>query len=70
MTGTDDTSHLAKTSLLGRLGISVRGVVVVTVTVTVCGMSFAGKTVAEPLYSLAGIVIGYYFGQMKHQAQS
>lgn len=67
---TEDTSHLAKSSLLGRIGLSVRGVVVVTVTVTVCGMSWTGHVVAEPLYSLAGIVIGYYFGQMKHQAQS
>lgn len=70
MTPTEDTAHLAKSSFLGRIGLSVRGIVVVTVTVTVCGMSWTGHTVAEPLYSLAGIVIGYYFGQMKHQAQS
>lgn len=67
---TTDTAHISKDSLLGRLGLSVRGCVVVVVTVTVCGMSFAGKTVAEPLYSLAGMVIGYYFGQMKHSQQS
>ena len=70
MNPTDDTAHLVKGSLLGRLGLSVRGCVVVLVTFTVCGMSFSGKVVAEPLYSLAGIVIGYYFGQMKHQSHT
>lgn len=67
---TEETAHLVKGSFLARLGLSVRGCVVMTVTVTVCVMSVMGKSVAEPLYSLAGIVIGYYFGQMKHQAQS
>ena len=45
------------------LGVSVRGWLAVLLTFTICGMSFLGKTVAEPLYTLSTVAIGFYFGQ-------
>lgn len=47
--------------------ISVRGVVVIILVVTVCGISAAGKSVEEPLYTLVSGAVGWYFGQKGKQ---
>jgi hypothetical protein len=44
-------------------GVSIRGWIVLIVVLTVCTMSLAGIVVIEPLYSLAWVTVGYYFGQ-------
>lgn len=43
--------------------VSLRGVIVTLVVITVCVMAFAGRKVEEPLYTLVGLTVGYYFGQ-------
>lgn len=46
-------------------GASLRGWISFTVVYTVCVMSLFGVDVKEPLYTLAGMVVAYYFGQEK-----
>lgn len=50
-------------------GISVRGLIVMTIVLTVCVMSFVAKKVEEPLYTLASLTVGYYFGQNQSKSQ-
>lgn len=62
----DQTEHIAKvaasdTSRIG--GVSLRGWIAVIVIVTVCAMSVLALEVKEPLYTLAGLIVGFYFGQ-------
>lgn len=45
------------------LGISIRGWIAVLVIATVCGMSCGKIKIEEPLYTLATVVTGFYFGQ-------
>lgn len=49
------------------LGVSVRAWLALILISTVCAMSVMGKEVFEPLYTLAGIALGYYMGQKKQQ---
>ena len=49
--------------------ISVRGWVCIMIVTTICFMSIMGQDVKEPLYTLGGLVIGYYFGQKKQEGQ-
>lgn len=49
------------------LGVSVRAWLALILISTVCTMSIMGKEVFEPLYTLAGIALGYYMGQKKQQ---
>lgn len=44
-------------------GVSVRGWIALIIVLTVCGMSALMREVKEPLYTLAGMVLGYYFAQ-------
>ena len=44
-------------------GISIRGWIAMIVIGTVCFMSIRETTIKEPLYTLAGLVVGFYFGQ-------
>ena len=46
-------------------GVSLRGWVTLIIVYTVCLMSLFQMDVKEPLYTLAGMVIGYYFAQEK-----
>lgn len=46
-------------------GVSVRGWLAAVLVVTICGMSSAGVEVKEPLYTLGGLAVGFYFGQKK-----
>ena len=43
--------------------VSLRGLITLMVVGTVCAMSVWGLEVKEPLYTLVGLCIGYYFGQ-------
>lgn len=45
------------------LGVSIRGWIVVGVTMTVCAMSVCKMKIDEPLYSAFLLCLGYYFGQ-------
>lgn len=47
--------------------VSIRALVVLIVIVTICSMSYMGLEVKEPLYTLGGLVVGYYFGQNQKQ---
>jgi len=44
-------------------GVSVRGWLAIILVVTTCAMSFVGRQVIEPLYSMVLLSIGYYYGQ-------
>lgn len=44
-------------------GVSVRAWIAVVLVMTVCLMSASGIDVKEPLYTLATVGVGYYFGQ-------
>lgn len=44
-------------------GVSLRAWLSASVIVTVCVMSIMNKEVVEPLYGLAQMAIGFYFGQ-------
>ncbi len=44
-------------------GISVRAFLSLLLTFTICFMSGVGMKVAEPLYSMGLLALGFYFGQ-------
>lgn len=51
--------------------ISLRGLITLGVVGTVCLMSLRGIKIEEPLYTLVGLCVGYYFGQgNKPQSQT
>lgn len=50
-------------------GISVRGFLVITLCVTVCGMSLLEMKVLEPMYSAFMLALGFYFGQKNPTTQ-
>lgn len=48
-------------------GVSIRAWALVTLVLTVCIMSVMQIEVKEPLYTLVGSAIGFYFGQKTQQ---
>ena len=48
-------------------GVSLRGLIALLVILTVCYMSISVIEVKEPLYTLAGLIVGFYFGQNQKQ---
>jgi len=44
-------------------GVSIRGWIAVVLIQTVCVMSVLKIAIVEPLYSMALLAIGFYFGQ-------
>ena len=44
-------------------GVTIRGWIAIIVVLTVCGMSIGKIDIKEPLYTLAGLIVGFYFGQ-------
>lgn len=46
--------------------ISVRAWIALILVVAVCYMAAFSRTVEEPLYSLAVMAVGFYFGQQKN----
>lgn len=49
-------------------GISARALITLIVVVTVCAMALLGMPVEEPLYTLVGMCVGYYFAQKEKPA--
>jgi len=66
---TDDTSQFKKTNKEDSaesskvFDVSLRGWIALIVVLTVCIMSSLSIAVVEPLYTLAGLIVGFYFGQ-------
>lgn len=50
---------------IGDFDVSVRALLAVMLTATVCIMHLWGIEVKEPLYTLSTMAIGLYFGQKK-----
>ena len=49
-----------------RIGsVSVRGWLAIMVVWTVCLMSATEITVSEPIYTLVGLIVGFYYGKNK-----
>lgn len=44
-------------------GVSVRAWGMLIALITICTMAAAGQTVGEPLATLAGIMVGFYYGR-------
>ena len=61
----DETQQISKpTKEDSKLfGISLRGLIALIVVLTICAMSFCVVEVKEPLYTLGGLIVGFYFGQ-------
>jgi hypothetical protein len=46
-------------------GVSLRGIITIMVIGTVCIMSVMKNDIKEPLYTLAGMVVAFYFGHQQ-----
>ena len=46
-------------------GITIHGWIAMIVVYTICLMSVFDKTISEPLYTIGGMVVAFYFGQKK-----
>ena len=44
-------------------GVSVRALIIIVLTLTVCIMSLLLMKIGEPLYSAFTLALGFYFGQ-------
>ena len=68
-----ETETTTKTTTVGKgkpgesqlFYVSMRAWIALIVVGTVCIMSFRQTEVKEPLYTLAGLVVGFFFGQAK-----
>lgn len=47
------------------MSISIRGWITLIVVLTVCAMSVMKIDIKEPLYTMTGMIIAFYFGQNK-----
>jgi hypothetical protein len=63
----EETTVTRKTDHSTLFSISIRAWLTLIVVFTVCYMSIFGIKIEEPLYTLVGMVIGYYFGQSPKQ---
>lgn len=63
----DENKDEAKDSTLKFLSFdfSIRAILAIMLTTTVCVMHLYGIEVKEPLYTLSTMAIGLYFGQKK-----
>ena len=50
-------------------GVSIRGWIAMVVVATICLMSGLKIDIKEPLYTLAGLIVGFYFGQNPKKSQ-
>lgn len=78
---TEDTQIITKTETISNstqaqkdhshiFNVSLRGWITLIIVTTVCVMSVRLIEVKEPLYTLVGMVIGYYFAQNKQETGS
>lgn len=64
----DDTQQFTKNPVESKIfNVSMRGWIALIVILTVCAMSVMGIEIREPLYTLAGMVVGFYFAQQKQR---
>ena len=49
------------------LGISLRGWIAIIIVSVICYMAIASIPVTEPLYTLATVVVSFYFGHQMGQ---
>jgi hypothetical protein len=54
-------------SELTAFGLNIRGLITALIIFTICFMSILQLEVKEPLYTLGGMIVAFYFG---HQAGS
>lgn len=45
------------------MSVSIRALIALLVILTVCYMSIMQTDIKEPLYTLAGLIVGFFFGQ-------
>lgn len=62
-----DTQHLVKGSVLAKIGLSVRGIIILILVVTVCVLTALKINIAQELYWLTSAAVTYYFGQQHQQ---
>lgn len=66
----DDTQHLSRESLLGKLGISVRGIALIMLVASLCACALMKYEIDIKFYSVAIGAVGYYFGQQHSGKQA
>ena len=59
---TSDASYGTDSSILG---VSMRSIIALIITLTLCYMAASEKTIVEPFYSICVFTIGFFFGQKK-----
>ena len=63
-----DTTHLMKGSLLAKIGVNVRGIIVIMLCGTICILTGLKIQIAQELYWLTSAAVTYYFGQQHERA--
>lgn len=63
----EQTQQFTKPKSDRALGMSLRGIIALFVILTVCLMSVGGVKIEEPLYTLAGMIVAFYYGQNQKQ---
>jgi len=61
----EDTTQFHKRDRI--FNLSARALIALLVIVTVCTMSMLEVVIEEPLYTLAGMIVAYYYGQNQKQ---
>ena len=59
----EDDATLKRSSHV--FNVSLRGWIALIVVLTICGMSALKIQVAEPLYTIGGMIVAFYFGQIE-----
>ncbi len=67
MSNDSETSHIVRNSLLGKIGLNVRGVIVLVLVITVSIIAATQHEIPERLFYLVSAAVGYYFGQQHNQ---
>ncbi len=63
MTEEHDTSQIVRGTWLGKIGVNIRGVVVLLLCLTVCVLTALKIPIAQELFWLTSAAVTYYFGQ-------
>ncbi len=58
-----DTSQIVRGTWLGKIGVNIRGVVVLLLCLTVCVLTALKIQIAQELFWLTSAAVTYYFGQ-------
>ena len=60
-----DGSNINESDYSRICGVSIRGWIAVGVVATICAMSVASIEIKEPLYTLGGLIVGFYYGHQQ-----